>query len=120
MNSCFCFILIFSAPLACFEIEDILEALRPTQNRERMKDWEDCGELGATQQNYSRSDSSCMWDCQWKENPYHKYWFPWTLYLNDEVEQCNIIENAVYYITAPRIPTNLTCLEDCFNPDLLE
>ena len=84
------------------------------------EDWEDCGELGDDTQRYRRTDSSCLWGCEWKNNPYYKRWFPWTLDIPYQASKCNIIQDVIYYITAPRIPIDLMCLENCFNSSLVQ
>ena len=77
----------------------IVKVLFP--KKEVLEDWEDCGELGDLNSTYSKSDSKCLWDCEWIENKYHKFSFPWDLFeeYKDEItgSKCHIIQPVVYY-----------------------
>ena len=69
------------------------------------------------------SDSRCLWDCTWKENPFFRKTGFWRfggwgdtseripfMGMNDDADNC-----VKVYFSLPQIPTNLTCLDDCFN-----
>jgi len=58
-----------------------------------------------------------LWDCSWKPNPFYKYYFPWSLirtFTDVTQKKCKISTQLLVFITAPKIPKDLTCLQDCF------
>ena len=59
--------------------------------------------------------SSCLWDCEWKDNPV----FPETTFWrigNDTI--CGVFDPTLcvrIQLTMAQIPVDLTCLDDCFS-----
>ena len=62
----------------------------------------------------------CMWDCEWKYNPLFKSILPWYIYNKTESQLTGKKEfqSVAVYMTAPRVPKNISCLEDCFVPEI--
>ena len=94
-----------------------------------MEDAPFCGELGdldtlrKKEAPKNERNDNCLWDCSWDTNPYYKYYIPWTLrsaYTPPTGDQCKIVRQLLIFITAPRIPTDLKCLRDCFPPKQLK
>jgi len=97
-----------------------------------LTDFEDCGERGTIQSSepdtsdyndfydyydpwvYNETSdtpdvgTNCLWDCKWKFNPYFKSILSWEINITDKVD------TVAVFMTSPRIPTDLTCLKDCF------
>ena len=69
------------------------------------------------------SQPQCMWNCTWKENPFFSkvgYWRlgGWgdTKLYQPKICQDKDRRNCVkVYFSLPQMPSNLTCLEDCFD-----
>ena len=68
------------------------------------------------------SKPRCMWDCQWKENPFFSKVGFWRLGgwgdRNQEIPQVCGPQDRVncikVYFSLPQIPKDLMCLKDCF------
>jgi hypothetical protein len=66
----------------------------------------------------------CLWDCDWIENPY--YGKTWRVSVVDQnirdpmstnMNFKTTFANVRYFMTTPKIPTNLDCLDDCRLPN---
>merc|ERR1712050_56378 len=123
MRALLFFILICSS-VTSFQIDQLLKIL--FQKQETLEDWENCGELGEHgddgDKEFKKYDSSCLWDCEWIDNPYHKYYFPWSLITEGENQgsKCKNVQEVHFFTTAPRIPKKLNCLKDCFPSELIK
>ena len=54
----------------------------------------------------------CLWDCDWKPNPYFKKVLKYVSKLNEEADSPT---NAHLILsTSPKVPKDLNCLSDCF------
>ena len=60
----------------------------------------------------------CLWDCTWVANPFHRA--QWNVNLVDadlkdsENPDGNVVfENVKYFMTTPKIPKDLSCLNGC-------
>ena len=67
----------------------------------------------------------CLWDCEWQPNPFYRETTFWRLggwdisnpcgQRQENNEQENDKDSCVeIYLTMPKIPTSLECLDDCF------
>ena len=83
-----------------------------------MEDYDSCGIFGegekaaeeAATTNRARigDEYDCLWDCQWQVNPFFKSEDVFPTKIGTKADLFPMIH------TSPRLPTNLTCLEDCF------
>ena len=60
----------------------------------------------------------CLWDCTWVANPFHRA--HWTVNLVDgdlkdpeNPDENVVFENVNYFMTTPKIPKDLSCLDGC-------
>ena len=68
------------------------------------------------------SNPECLWDCKWKDNPFFRKTIFWryggwgnTSTVIPNICQDNDIEKCVQvYLSLPKIPEDLLCLNDCF------
>merc|ERR1712106_526761 len=93
--------------------------LQITTEKPILKDAHFCGELGQRtvrrSDDRTKQDNSCFQKCKWKPNPYYKTTIPWELLEYDDRDKCNNAQVIQVLVTAPNLPTNLSCLEKCFD-----
>ena len=85
--------------------------------QETLEDYDSCGIFGDEQTkpkykpNRARigDDYECLWDCEWQFNPFYKSGDIFYTKLGLHIEQFPMVH------TSPQLPTNLTCLSDCFS-----
>merc|ERR1711892_533477 len=101
-----------------FDIGKIFQALYKPPNPENkpqkriLTDYQDCVELG--EDSYSNRDNSCMRTCEWKTNPYYKFYVPWDFFELNRFDDCIRTEQINVLLTAPKVPKQLSCLKSCF------
>ena len=59
------------------------------------------------------SSDQCLWGCTWSENPFYRVFTGWFL----RTKRTNKLNEDLVTIlfTSPQIPTDLSCLKECFN-----
>ena len=57
-----------------------------------------------------QGEDECIWDCKWVTNPFYRE--KWNITVQDE-NLNTAFSNVTYIMTTPRLPDNLTCLDDC-------
>ena len=84
-----------------------------------LEDFPGCGLRNAPNPRESGGDE-CLWDCTWVPNPFFRK--SWNIPLVDQhlrdSNQANqkAVFNVRYIMTSPRIPRDISCLEDCRLP----
>jgi len=63
--------------------------------------------------NTSGVEQNCLWDCEWKFNPYFKSILSWEITRNND-DKNQDTDTVAIFITSPRIPKDLDCLKNCF------
>ena len=84
--------------------------------QETLEDYDSCGIFGdegnraSYRPNRARigDDYECLWDCEWQLNPFYRSGDVYVTKLGFQVENFPMVH------TSPRLPKDLTCLDDCF------
>jgi hypothetical protein len=78
----------------------------PAACQPELTDFPGCG----TGNQRRRAVDKCFWDCSWVENPY--YGKEWRVSVVDQNLNTTFAD-VRYFMTTPKIPTDLDCLDDC-------